>query len=429
MDLSIPLVRPEVISPAQADAAELEKGKRTPELLIHLARGHFLTNSEEGCRRAHPLYLEALQTTEEGSMNQLRCLHDLAHLEWALAKVSRSDPPLFSLYFNLASHRLREAESRYSLDPDLEERVADLRAVLLLNATGWLMPSGLRSGWQSLMERGVPDPLEQVDLLVFAVSIGDGSFIDQHQGEIRNGIQTSSAAYTRLEELRSKIEDLCHQLDERIRLLAVNPWLAAVELVLHPHFERAGAEKEGNGNSHTRRRPQTVLPLESTEVDLMITALEAYEPDFDFLSRLRSLALGPYAQSNLFPPSFCQAPIAHEMDQILDALEQQGLIEIARTLQQLPDQWISPAERILNRLEELAPDSWTHPTQVLQRPWYLEEVLELCERRTDSVDPARCEHLTAISEKLRRAQETEKKAAGRRRRRHKQQTKKRKKTL
>ena len=428
MDLSIPLVRPEVISPAQADAAKIEKGKRTPDLLIHLAREHFLTNSEEGCHHAHPLYLEALQATEEGSMNQLRCLHDLAHLEWALAKVSRSDPPLFSLYFNLASHRLREAESRYSLAPDLEERAADLRAVLLLNSTGWHMPSGLRSEWQRLVEGGMPAPLEQVDLLVFAVSIGDESFIEQHQGEIRNGIQTSSEAYTRLEELRSKIDDLGHQLDERIRLLAVNPWLTAVELVLQLHFERARAEKEGNGDRRANRRPQMVLPLESTEVDLMITALEVYEPDFDFLSRLRSIALGPYAQSNLFPPSFCQSPIAQEMDQILDALEQQGLIEIARTLQQLPDQWISPAERILNRLEELGPDRWTHPTQVLQRPWYLEEVLELCERRMASVDPARREHLTTISEKLRRAQETEKKAAGRRRRRLQQQTRTRKKT-
>ena len=232
MDFSTPLIRPEVISPAQEHEAKFEKGKRTPDLLIHLARGHLLTNSEEGCHRAHPLYLEALQAVQEGSMNQVRCLHDLAHLEWALAKVSRSDPPLFSLYFNLASHRLREAESRYSLAPDLEQWAADLRAVLLLNSTGWLMPSGLRHEWRRLAERDEPSPLEQVDLLVFAVSIGDGSFIDQYQGEIRDGIQTSSAAYTRLEELRSKVEDLCHQLDERIQLLAVQPWQQAAEMML-----------------------------------------------------------------------------------------------------------------------------------------------------------------------------------------------------
>ena len=232
MDLSIPLIRPETISPAQTHAAELEKGKRTPDLLIHLARGHLLTNSEEGCHRAHPLYLEALQTTEEGSMNQLRCLHDLAHLEWALAKVSRSDPPLFSLYFNLASHRLREAESRYSLAPDLEKRASDLRAVLLLNSTGWHMGSGLRTEWRRLAAEETPDPLKQLELMVFAVSIGDGKFVDQHHAEIRDGIQSSGPTRARLEGLRTEVEDLCSRLDERACLLAIQPWQHAVEMAL-----------------------------------------------------------------------------------------------------------------------------------------------------------------------------------------------------
>jgi hypothetical protein len=201
-------------------------------LLIDLGRAHLLTNTVEGCHRAHPLYLEALQTVKDRSIHQLRCFHDLAHLEWALAKASRTDPPLFSLYFNLSTHHLREARKRYSLYPDLEQKAAELRSVLLLESSTWLMGSGLRTEWRRYREGKKRDPLKPVDWLVFALSNGDGRFVDRYRAKIREAIEDSGPARSRLEGLRAEVEDLCHGLDERARLLAVRPWLEAVELVL-----------------------------------------------------------------------------------------------------------------------------------------------------------------------------------------------------
>ena len=179
------------------------------------------------------------------------------------------------------------------------------------------------------------------------------------------------------------------------------------------------------------RRPEIALPLSAEEVNLVITALDTHDPNFYYLPHLRSLLLGPYADSKLFTPAFCQEPTARDVDRILFNLEQIGLTQIAEKLQRQAHHEGTPAKRILDYLEALEANRWTHPTQVLRRPWRLGQVLELCRLRLQSaLSPPRRERLRSIFEKLAQAQETEARAATRRQRRLSppQRNRKRKKT-
>ena len=154
------------------------------------------------------------------------------------------------------------------------------------------------------------------------------------------------------------------------------------------------------------------------EIDLVITALDMHDPNFHYLPNLRFLLLGPYADTKLFTPAFCQEPTACDVDRLLLNLEQLGLTKIAEKLQILARREGHPAERILDYLEGLEPASWSHPTQVLRRPWRLGQVLELCRLRMQSaISTPRRERLGGVFKKLAQAQETEARAATRRKRR------------
>jgi hypothetical protein len=158
------------------------------------------------------------------------------------------------------------------------------------------------------------------------------------------------------------------------------------------------------------------LSLDVAEVDLLLSTLEDHELDFDCLPQIRALLLGPYAYSKLFPPTFCREPTRPEMEQIFYTLKRQGLVKIAWKLRKLAEGKTSPAKQILDHLETLEPEQWNHPAQVFQRPWHLERVLALCQKRMESTNPERRGLLASIAEKLERAQGMEVQAAERRRR-------------
>ena len=161
--------------------------------------------------------------------------------------------------------------------------------------------------------------------------------------------------------------------------------------------------------------PRTVLPLSVKDLDRVIEVIESLDPRF--LPKIRWLFLGPYAASRLLPPGLCTVPSAGEVHQLLDLLDGKGFPQISRVLQHLANSNCqNRVERNLDYLETLPPKKWSHPAQVLDRPWELKYLLELCQGRMAGAGEERRKKLATIIPKIERAIEFEANAARRRKR-------------
>jgi hypothetical protein len=139
------------------------------------------------------------------------------------------------------------------------------------------------------------------------------------------------------------------------------------------------------------------------------------EVDSTYLPRLRWLLLGNLAGSQLFPEGFCVKPTKTELQRFLAQLEVRGHTYQSELLQRLSNVRPDRAMQHLDHLETLAPKSWKHPVTVLNRPWELDRMVQLCEERLAATTDARYQALLeTIIPKLRRAQTVEGKAAERR---------------
>jgi hypothetical protein len=154
------------------------------------------------------------------------------------------------------------------------------------------------------------------------------------------------------------------------------------------------------------------LFLDTNELDCLVEAIERVDPSC--LPGLRWLVFGPYALSKIFPEGFCMEPALPDIKKLVAELEKSH----SRHGQQIKTLLRSDrALENLDRLESYPPEHWSHPVQVLERPWELDRMRRLCQQLLSSgtTDASRRELLQSIDAKLAAAQVLEATAAERRR--------------
>ncbi len=150
----------------------------------------------------------------------------------------------------------------------------------------------------------------------------------------------------------------------------------------------------------------------------LLDLLRRHAPEL--LPVCRYLILGPYLAEGLLG-DLSRPPTVRELITLKRHVERHGG-SLGRVLVRLLEaSGKSPAVRVeiqLDRLLELDPSLWTHPSHVLDRPQPdAEELLEACRLRMADAEEEERERLEGVEQKLALAERLEDKARDRRRKR------------
>ena len=150
----------------------------------------------------------------------------------------------------------------------------------------------------------------------------------------------------------------------------------------------------------------------------LLALLHRHNPEL--LPICRFLILGPYLADALLS-THSRPPTVRELIALKRAVEQHGPYLTGLLASLLEASGKSPAVRIetqLDRLLELDPVLWNHPSQVLDRPISdAADLLEACQLRMDVVEDEEKERLESVGEKLERVVRIADKARQRRQKR------------
>ncbi len=153
-------------------------------------------------------------------------------------------------------------------------------------------------------------------------------------------------------------------------------------------------------------------------LSLLLDLLRQHAPEL--LPACRFLILGPYLAGAMLA-EHSRPPTVRELIALKRLVDRHGQVLAGLLARLLEASGKSPAVRIqiqIDRLLEVDPSLWTHPSHVLDRPFAdAAELLEACRVRMEEAGDEERGRLVGVEEKLARAVRIEDKARERRRKR------------